>query len=91
MGLYLIIISVRINGNLNINLILAVILDKILMILICKPLILKNIFILVIFDSSQEIIRKVQKKVHLNGWIGPNNILQTKYILIKNICFIAYV
>mgnify|MGYP005736438081 CR=1 FL=1 len=61
MGLYLIIISVRINGNSNINLILAVILDKILMILICKPLIFKNIFILAIFDSLQEIIRKVQK------------------------------
>ena len=91
MGLYLIIISVRINGNSNMNLILAVILNKILMILICKPLIFKNIF-----DSLQEIIRKVQKtkriehllnkcRDHLKGWIGPtNNILQTKYIPISS-------
>ena len=98
MGIYLIIISVRINGNSTMNLISAVILDKIQMILICKPLIFKNIFILAIFDSLQEIIRKVQKtkrieqllnkcRDHLNDWIGPNNIiLQTKYILIK-MCF----
>ena len=50
------------NGNWNIISILAVILGKILMILICKPLIFKNIFMLVNFDSLEEIIRKVQKK-----------------------------
>ena len=75
---------------------LSVILNKILMMLLCKPLIFKNIFILVIFDSLEEIIRKVQKtkriehslnkcRVHSNDLIGPNNIkFQTKYILIKN-------
>ena len=62
MGLYLIIISVRINGNSNINLISAVILDKIQMVLFCKQLIFKNIFILVIFDSLEEVIRKVQMR-----------------------------
>ena len=84
-GLYLIIISVRIYGNFNINLILAVILDKIWMILLCKPLILqtyifdKNIFGLnyvVWTDSVVQMISAFIKQMFclLNF---PNDFLQT--------------
>ena len=53
-----------------------------------------------IFNSLKEIIRKFQAlSIHLinadtifNNWIGPTNIsLQTKYIVIENVGFIAYI
>ena len=56
MGLYLIIISVRINGSLNMNLILEVVRQKILMILICKPLIFKNILLTINLSLHLEIL-----------------------------------